>query len=301
MISTTYAAFLAAAILALLEGSRAFAPSSHPQHHVPASRSATALFSHSDRREFLSKAAIAAAGIVSIPPSASADVDTDSFIKTGMVSMPMGVSGQAGKAKPVTGVVLREGSEVSRDGRSGSVLAEILLGKSSDPTPVLATFSSPWPLAKGGLFDVECRDASTGDGAFLSVAPAKGKNISDLAKTFFTDSLFSSTGRFSFYGAPTDIKVKKSEVDGQYRYLEIAFSNLSQSTNAEIPRTALVVATIPEGTDDVVMLVGSATANRWKRGSEKAVRETVGSFKATLAPKSGMKIRAKGSVDRELL
>lgn len=295
MRSSTRAAFLAVAIQALLEESHAFAPSSLPQHAAAAS-SNSALFGHADRREFLSKAAVAAAGIVSVPLSASADIDTEDFLKTGMVAMPMGVSGQAGKAKPVTGVVLREGSEVSRDSRGG-VLAEILIGKSADPTPVLATFSSPWPLAKGGLFDVECRDASTGDGAFLTVAPAKGKAMSDLPKTFFTDSLFSSTGRFSFYGAPTDIKVKKSEVDGPYRYLEIVFSNLSQSTNAEIPRTALVAATIPEGMDDVVMLVGSSTSNRWKRGSEKAVRDTVGSFKATLAPTSGMKIRAKGSME----
>lgn len=243
----------------------------------------------------MSKAAIAVISSGIVPQSARADVDTEDFLKTGMVSMPMGVSGQAGKAKPVTGVVLREGSDVSRDGRTGAVLAEILLGKSSDPIPVLATFSSPWPLAKGGLFDVECRDASTGDGAFLTVAPAKGKSISDFPKSFFTDSLFSSTGRFSFYGSPTDIKVKKSDIDGSYRFLEIGFSNLSQSTNAEIPRTALVAATIPEGTDNVVMLVGSATSNRWKRGAEKSVRDTVGSFKATLAPTSGMKVRAKGS------
>jgi len=233
--------------------------------------------------------------LISTPQSALADVDTDSFIRSGMVSMPMGVSGQAGKAKPVTGIVLRDGSEVSRD-KSGNVLSEILLGKSSDPTPVLATFSSPWPLAKGGLFDVECRDAKTGDGAFLTVASAKGKSVADLPKTFFTDSLFSSTGRFSFYGAPTDVRVKKSDVDGPYRYLEILFSNLSQSTNAEIPRTALVAATIPEGTDYVVMLVGSSTSNRWKRGAEKSVRETVGSFKATLAPTSGLKARAKERV-----
>ena len=82
--------------------------------------------------------------------------------------------------------------------------------------------------------------------------------------------------------------MKKNEVDGPYRYLEIVFSNLSQSTNAEIPRTALVKATIPSGSDSVVMLVGSATTNRWKRGSEKAVRDTVGSFNAAVAPSSGM-------------
>ena len=184
---------------------------------------------------------------------------------------------------------------MSRDERSGSVLAEILLGK-SNPTPVLASFSSPFPLAKGGLFDVECRDAKTGDGAFLTVANASGKSVSELPKSFFTDKLFSSTGRFSFYGAPTDVKVKKSDMDGPYRYLEIVFSNLSQSTNAEIPRTALVKAVVPEGTDDVVMLVGSATSNRWKRGAEKDIRSTVESFKATLAPTSGLKMRAKGTV-----
>lgn len=274
---------------------KAFAPSSHIQQTAPArSSDATVLFG--SRRDFISKTAIViGSGVISVPRIARADVDTDNFLKSGQVSMPMGVSGQAGKAKPVTGVVLRDGSEVSRNDRNGSVLSEILLGKSSDPTPVLATFSSPWPLAKGGLFDVECRDSKTGDGAFLTVVPGKGESVSDLPKTFFTESLFSPTGRFSFYGSPTDIKVKKSDVDGSYRYLEIVFSNLSQSTNAEIPRTALVAATIPSGTDNVVMLVGSATSNRWKRGSEKDVRETVGSFKATLAPTSGMKVKAKES------
>ena len=71
------------------------------------------------------------------------------------------------------------------------------------------------------------------------------------------------------------------------------FVNCDNAHLPEIPRTALVSATIPEGTDDVVMLVGSATSNRWKRGAEQPVRDTVKSFKATLAPTSGMKVRAK--------
>ena len=130
------------------------------------------------------------------------------------------------------------------------------------------------------------------------MAPAGGaREVSDLPRSFFTDSLFSSTGRFSFYGSPTDVRVRRSDTDGPYRYLEVSFSNLSQSTNAEIPRTALVAATIPEGSDSVVMLVGSATTNRWKRGSEGAVRDAVGSFRATLAPASWMKARAKGRAD----
>lgn len=226
-----------------------------------------------------------------------AELDTDDFLKKGMVAMPMGVSGQAGKAKPRTGVILREGSDVLQS-KKGDVTAEILVGKSSDPIAVLASFTSPWPLAKGSLFDVECREASSGDGAFLTVAKMKSSSsIGDLPKTFFSDAIFSPTGRFSFYGQPTDIKVKKSDVVENRRYLEVSFSNLSQSTNAEIPRTALVVATIPEGTDDVVMLVGSANASRWKKGAEKSVRSTVESFRVSLAPKSGLKVRAKQTSD----
>lgn len=267
----------------------AFAPSSSSVERC--SRDRHVLLEAHNRREFLSSAAATALVGCILPQVARAEVDTEDFLKTGMVAMPMGVSGQAGKAKPKTGVVLREGSDVLQS-KKGDVTAEILVGQ-DNLTPALASFSSPWPLAKGGLFDVECREASSGDGAFLTVAKATSSSIGDLPKTFFSENLFSSTGRFSFYGAPTDIKVKKSNVEGAYRYLEISFANLSQSTNAEIPRTALVVATIPEGTQDVVMLVGSSTSNRWKKGSEKAVRSTVESFRVSLAPTSGLKVRAK--------
>lgn len=221
-------------------------------------------------------------------------VDVESFLRSGMVAQPMGVSGQAGKSRPELGVVLRDGTELSRDSRSGGVLAELVLEKAGDPMAVLTSFESPWPLAKGPLFDVECRDSKTGDGAFLAVtASTKGKSIADLPDSFFLDRLFSSTGRFSFYGAPTDIKVKKSSVEGPYRFIELGFSNLSQSTNAEIPRKAVLAATIPEGADEAVMIIGSATASQWKKGSEAAVRKTVESFRAVPAPTSGLKIRAK--------
>lgn len=63
----------------------------------------------------------------------------------------MGVSGQAGKAKPQTGVLLREGTDVSRDSKSGNVLAEILVQKSGGPDDLMAvvtSFQSPWPLGE---------------------------------------------------------------------------------------------------------------------------------------------------------
>jgi hypothetical protein len=62
------------------------------------------------RRDVLSWVG-AAAGSIVVSPAIAIDtpdgVNVDNFIRTGMVQMPMGVSGQAGKARPETGVVLR--------------------------------------------------------------------------------------------------------------------------------------------------------------------------------------------------
>ena len=159
---------------------------------------------------------------------------------------------------------------------------------------VLATYTSPWQLAKGSFFDVECRDQKSGDGAFLAVTTSiQGKSIEQLDDSFFLESLFAPTGRFSFYGQPTDIKVKKSRQQGSNRVIDLSFSNLSQSTQAEIPRKAQLVATIPSGSDQAVMLVGSASSSRWSKGSDKDVFSTVESFKAVAAPTSSMKLRKK--------
>mmetsp|Transcript_17972 Transcript_17972/g.20779 ORF Transcript_17972/g.20779 Transcript_17972/m.20779 type:complete len:314 (+) Transcript_17972:90-1031(+) len=288
--------------------SEAFAPSIIVQRKNAASvslKTSNNDDSSSSRRNFINAIGSASAAIFTLgnydamsvanAETGGGDFNVDDFLKSGQVAMPMGVSGQAGKSKPETGIVFRDGSEVSRDSRTGDVLTEILLNaRSDDPIATLATFSSPWPIAKGSVYDVECRDANTGDSAFLSVSnAAKGKAISDLPNSFFLDKLFSSNGRFSFYGPPTDIKVKKSYMEGNNRIIELSFSILSQSTGSEIPRNAIVAATIPQGTDEAVMLVGSSTANRWKKGSEAAIRKTIDSFKAIPAPKSSMKVRAK--------
>ena len=145
------------------------------------------------------------------------------------------------------------------------------------------------------MFDVECRDASTGDGVFLSVTSnTKGKDIFELPSSFFLDQLFAPTGRFSFYGSPTNVKVKKSFVENGKRIIEFSFSNLSQSTQAEIPRNAMLVASLPTGMEQAVVLAGSATATRWRtKGSESAIRKTIDSFNASPSPKTSMKVRAK--------
>ena len=222
-------------------------------------------------------------------------LDTDEFLRTGVdAGGNMGVSSQAGKSRPQTGVVFRDGTDVLQ-GKSGDVSAEILVGTKAQPSSVLVSFTAPYKLETGSVFDVECRDGKTGDGAFLAVTtPANGKALGELPSSFFLERLFDPTGRFSFYGPPTDVKVKKSTmIDDATRVLDVSFSNLSQSTNAEIPRKAVLVATIPKGTDNAVMLVASANEGRWKKGGEDRARGIVESFRAIPAPKTNMKLRAK--------
>lgn len=225
-------------------------------------------------------------------------LNVDDFLKSGQVAMPMGVSGQAGKSRPETGIVFREGSEISRDKNTGDVFTEILVGPSTSATPVVASFTSPWPLATGSVFDVECRDGKTGDGVFLSVTGSLTKSIEDTPSKFFTDELFKPTGRFAFYGPPTDVKIKKSRIVKGTRFIDLSFSTLSQSTQTEIPRNAILAATVPSGTDRAVVLVGSASANRWtNKGAGEAVQKVVDSFVAIPAPTTSMKVRpsVKGS------
>lgn len=162
---------------------------------------------------------------------------------------------------------------------------------------VLINFESPWPLATGGLFDVETRDSNTGDGCYIQVSEPSGKkDISGVSNQYILDQIMKPTGRFSFYGTPTDAKVKKTSIVEKgsvaYKFMEIGFSTLSQSTGAEIPRKALVVSTVPAGSENVIMFVSSTTANRWKKVSE-SVYKTADSFQALEAPKSSLKIRAK--------
>jgi hypothetical protein len=121
----------------------------------------------------------------------------------------------------------------------------------------------------------------------------KGKSISDMDNSFFLENLLAPSGRFSFYGQPTDVKIKKSTTKGDYRIIDFNFATLSQATQTELPRKAQLIATIPKGSSQAVMLVGSAPAIRWKKGSDQDIYSTVESFRAIAAPKSSLKLRRK--------
>ena len=290
--------------------------------------------------------------------SASAVQDSmnvDEFLRRGVdASGNMGVSSQAGKSRPETGVFLRDGSEISRNRKTGDLNAEIVVNANNgEKMAVFVSYSSPWPLGKkrntvlyrkirnismiyvlqyyssclfvrsrsdldslindvlppppplspsrpisfsaeGPFYDIECRNQKTSDGAFVQVTSnVGGKSISDIDNSFILENLLAPSGRFSFYGQPTDVKIKKSTTNGDYRIIDLSFSTLSQATQSELPRKAQLIATIPKGSSQAVVLIGSAPAGRWKKGSDQDIYSTIESFRAIAAPKSSLKLRRK--------
>jgi len=267
----------------------------HQKHNTPKTRR--------DALTWLVQTGVTTAGLTLTPTDRdqakavgqlSQPIDVDRFLSSGRSVSPSGISGQASKSRPETGIRLREGSEPERDTRTGDVSAEILLQSSgSSNVPVMISFrSEKWPLATGSIFDVECRDANSGDSAFLAVTPnTNGKSLAELDDSFVVDAVFSPFGRFSAYGEPTDVRVNGSEKKGNYQILDVSFSTLSQSTQTELPRHAKLVATIPKGTNQAVILVGSSSASRWKKGSDNLISKIGESFRAIPAPSSEMKAR----------
>jgi hypothetical protein len=128
-------------VLLLVLGQQVAALSTQPQQQC----------NRRDVMGWIGAGAAAASFVVALPQASRAEedgLDVKDFLKTGQVSQPMGVSGQAGKSKPETGVYLRDGSDISRDPRSGEVLAEIVVDGNDGKAAVLASYSSPWPLGK---------------------------------------------------------------------------------------------------------------------------------------------------------
>lgn len=234
-----------------------------------------------DRRGMVGRL-VAAAAVVATPGAGLADdggVPGASY-QVQASSMPLGLGNMAGKTRPDNGVTFW-GDSVAEQGNTGAVTAEIV---DSSGAVITTTFASPkLKLASGSAFDVEVRDRQNGEGAYLMmVAAPKGvRSVADVKDTFFTDEILKGTGRFGAYGAPTDIKVKSSSVkDNGFREVEFVFKALSP-TYAEVPRRAVVAATIPDGSTDVVMLVGGSTAARWSKGAEPTVRDILSSFKVS--------------------
>lgn len=97
---TTITAFLLT--VAIHHECQALAP---PSNQVESRRAALGWFGKAAAAVALGDAVV----LTPTSPSWAADdsFDVDAFLKSGGVAMPMGVSGQGGKMRPATGVVLR--------------------------------------------------------------------------------------------------------------------------------------------------------------------------------------------------
>ena len=187
----------------------------------------------------------------------------------------LGAGTMSSRSRPETGVVLLEEVQEAGSKDKPTVSADLVLDGGVIAT---ATFDSEqgYPLIRGMFYDVEVRGKAA-DGAFLQVASLPdGKTIADVSDSFFTKKVFATSGRFGAYGAPTDIKVVNS-AKGARREVEVTFAALSPS-QTEVPRRTLISAVQPEGSTDVVMLVGGATASQWKK-SEPNLRKMASSFR----------------------
>ena len=187
-----------------------------------------------------------------------------------------------GKTKAELNMVLVEPVRA----QGGTSSAELVL---SDGLLASAAFDSKWGLAEGGYYDIEAK-TKDGDAAFVQLKTlGAGERLENLKKSWFTDAILSVDGRYGAYGAPTDVKVISDTPNPTGRILEIAFTALSPGM-AEVQRRAVVSALQPKGSTDVLMLVASSSAARWKKSNAQVeARQAADTFRVTAVRKTELK------------
>mmetsp|Transcript_14733 Transcript_14733/g.21043 ORF Transcript_14733/g.21043 Transcript_14733/m.21043 type:complete len:337 (+) Transcript_14733:57-1067(+) len=208
--------------------------------------------------------------------------------------------GGLGKTRPETGVVFSN-TDLNDSATAGGIIIDrgsdgrigVELFAPDGVTPAFVSFKAPWPMMKSS--GIESRDISNPDSAFIQVASISygGVELKDpfsIPSSFFSDTLFSKSGKYGMYGTPTDVKVKRVKVqEGQGesgKALYIAnFTTLTPSMR-ESERKAFIAASVVG--DGVFMLVASTTSARFK-GQESLLRQVVDSFDCVQAPKSSLR------------
>lgn len=202
----------------------------------------------------------------------------------------LGAGTMSSRSRPSTGVVLLEDVQEAGKKDAPTVTADLVLDGGVLATAVFDA-ASGYPLVRGMFYDVEVK-GKAGDSAFLQVAALPGgKSMADMKDSFFTKSVFATEGRFGAYGAATDIKVLSSDKGSSLRIFDVAFSALSPGA-LEVPRRALVAAIQPEGSTDVVMLVGSSTSGQWKK-CEPAMKKMASSLRVVRTRATSIPRKAK--------
>lgn len=198
----------------------------------------------------------------------------EEYLETGGSRLASGVSG---KARPETGCILTEQVVSSTgSGKLTTISAELV---TNGGVAASVAFDAAWPVARGTFFDVEARSPE-GDSAFVHVRKLPSDaSVTSVPASYLTNSVFNKYGRFSAYGAPTDIKVLSDVTKSQTRFVEVVFSVLTAS-GADSPRRGIIAATQPNGSNDVIMLVSTSTTARWKKsGADQSARQAAESFR----------------------
>ena len=206
-----------------------------------------------------------------------------------------GPSSLSGKPRPETGVVLLEPVTQSRK----TVAAELLVASSQPAEGIAAivVFESEFALAKGNYYDIEARNRD-GDASFIHVAAMPpGSTLETLPASFFTDTALGATGRFSSYSAPqiasVSSGVKMSSAPQKLpcsatRFVDVSFSALTQA-GFEVPRKGTIAAIQPLGSSDVLLLVSSVGAARWRKGGSDDIKLASESFRVTAARRTPLR------------
>jgi len=200
--------------------------------------------------------------------------------------------GGLGKTRPQTGVIFRDpeaAAEISPSS-SGDVNYELI---SPDGTPVLLSFSAPWPLLKSTV-GIAARDVTGGfESTFVQVVelPDGVTSLDNIKPGLLSQSIFASTGKFGMYGSPTDIRIKKipeqsSDTSGTSVY-QASFTTLTPAM-IESDRKAYISASVVG--NGLFLLVTTTTSVRFKK-LEGELRKVADSFSAISAPKSNLNLR----------
>lgn len=195
----------------------------------------------------------------------------------------------SGKTKPDLGVILPE--EV-KGGDKGPISADLVL---SNGVMATVAFESVWPLAEGNYYDIASKNKD-GEVAFVQVANAGSTPLAKLPKSFFSKSVLGLSGFYGAYGEPidskwVDVSPSSSAVAGA-RTLECSFTPLGPSGEGS-PRKGVVTAVQPAGASDVVMLVSTSSATRWKKANAEAgARRAADSFRVVATRPTALKQEA---------
>ena len=184
----------------------------------------------------------------------------------------------SGKSKPELGVIMVDEAKLA----GKTITGEVVLTNS-----VLASisFDSVWGLAEGNYYDIAAK-SKDGDATFVQIASGGSTPLAKQPKKFFSDNVMGIAGFYGAYGEPIDTKFKEETPSGttDRRTFEVSFTPLGPSGDGS-PRKGIVTAVQPAGGSDVVLLVSSTSATRWKKSNgEASSRQSSDSFKVTTRP-----------------